>query len=96
MARYMIQTSHDETHADCERFKQSLLQAGAHFLANAEWGCRDGNHTAWLIIEAKDDNDARLIVPPVMLQSAIITRLTRLGFDELFSFNRNSAVAYAA
>ena len=96
MARYMIQTWHDETHTDCGRFKQSLLQAGAHFLANAEWGCRDGNHTAWLIIEAKDDKDARLIVPPVMRQSAVITRLSRFDFDELFAFNRNSAVASAA
>lgn len=96
MARYMIQTSHDETHADCERFKQSLLQAGAHFLANAEWGCRNGNHTAWLIIEANNDNDARLIVPPIMRKSAVITRLSRLGFDELFSFGGNSLVACAA
>ena len=38
MTRYMIQTSHAETHADCERFKQSMLQAGAHFVARAEWG----------------------------------------------------------
>jgi hypothetical protein len=96
MARYMIQTSHDETHSDCKRFEQSLLQAGAHFLANADWGCRDGNHTAWLIIEAVDDNDARLVVPPVMRQSAVITRLSRFDADELFGFNRNASAACAA
>jgi hypothetical protein len=95
MARYMIQSSHDPTHADCERFKQSIFRAGAHFVANAEWGCADDNHTAWLIVEAENDRDARLIVPPAMRETATVTRLNRFGFSELMAFGQNLAAVAA-
>jgi hypothetical protein len=84
----MIQTSHDAAHAECDRITRSLLQAGAHFVAKAEWGCADGNHTAWLIVEAASDRDAWLIVPPAMRGSATITKLNRFSFEDLMSFGR--------
>lgn len=93
MARYMIQSPHDPTHADCERFKQSMMQAGAHFVANAEWGCADGNHTAWLIVEAENDQDARLIVPPVLRPRTTVTRLNRFGFADLMAFGQSMLTA---
>jgi hypothetical protein len=95
MARYMIQTSHDAAHVECERIRRSLLQAGAHFVANAEWGCAGGNHTAWLTVEAASDRDAWLIVPPVLRGTAIVTKLNRFGFDELMSFGRTVTSAAA-
>lgn len=96
MARYMIQSSHDATHADCERIQQSIFQAGAHFVSNAEWGCADGNHTAWLIVEAEDDRDALLIVPPALRDTATVTRLNRFGFAELMAFGQTRLAPGAA
>ena len=96
MEQFMIQTSHDPSHADCERFMQSVYQAGAHFVANAEWGCKDGNHTAWLIVEAEDHFDACLIVPPVMREAAIVTRLNRFEVAGLMAFNQSALGACAA
>jgi hypothetical protein len=88
MPRYMLQTSHDAAHVECERIKHSLQQAGAHFVANAEWGCAEGNHTAWLTVEVASDRDAWLIVPPAMRGSATVTKLSRFGIEELVSFGR--------
>lgn len=96
MARYMIQSSHDPSHADCERIKQSIFRAGSHFVTHAEWGCADGNHTAWLIVEAENDRDAWLVVPPAMRETATVTRLNRFGFAELMAFGRSAFEAGAA
>jgi len=95
MARYMIQTSHDAAHDECERIRRSLVQAGAHFVANAEWGCAGGDHMAWLIVETDNDRDAWLIVPPAMRATATVTRLNRFGFDELITFGRTALSAIA-
>ncbi len=55
----------------------SLLRAGAHYLTQAEWGCEAGEHTAWIIIEAESDADAKLAVPPFIRDSALLVRLNK-------------------
>ena len=83
MPRYLIEHSHDNGHYGCVRFLNSLRQAGAHVLANAEFGCDDGVHTAWLIVEAEDDHYARLMVPPLLRDSALLVRLNRFTPDQI-------------
>ncbi len=46
MHKYLIEDSHEPSHVDCVRALDAFLQAGAHYLTNAEWGCRAGVHTA--------------------------------------------------
>ena len=76
MQRYLIEVSHDAEHDICPRFYSSMNRAGAHFLTHSEWGCEDGVHIAWLTVEALDDEDAALIVPPVLRGRARIIRLS--------------------
>ena len=54
-----------------------FLRAGAHYLTNAEWGCEAGEHTAWIIVEAEDDADARRMVPPFIRSSAHVVKLNK-------------------
>ena len=96
MARYMIQTFHDDAHTECERISGSIQQAGAHFVANAEWGCADGNHTAWLILETETERDAWLAVPPALRRTASVTELMRFSFNELMSIGRKASPAMTA
>ncbi|MDP3061676.1 MAG: hypothetical protein Q8O40_00475, partial [Chloroflexota bacterium] len=65
MPRYMIQSSHDPDPASCLRTLEAFIYAGSHYLTRTEWGCKDGQHTGWIILEANDDTAARLMVPPV-------------------------------
>ena len=79
MARYMIEVDHQvETYA-CAQAVQVFLATGSHFLTRADWGCLDGVHTAWMIVEADSREQARLIVPPALRDRARITSLN--GFS---------------
>jgi len=51
------------------------VKAGSHYLTHAEWGCLDGDHRAWITVEAEDDADARRMVPPVIRSSTKVVRL---------------------
>ncbi len=88
MPKYMIQDSHEVT--ECLKTLDAFVRAGAHYLTNAEWGCEDGVHTAWIVIEAPSDSEARLMVPPVIRNRAQLVRLTRFTPEEIREFHRQA------
>jgi hypothetical protein len=90
MARYMIQASHDPARDACLRILDAFLHAGAHYLTHAEWGCQAGVHTAWIIVEAEDDAAARLMVPPVIRNSATLVRLNTFTPDQIRSLHEGN------
>ncbi len=83
MARYMIEALHDPTQAACLRLLDAFAKAGAHYLTHTDWGCRAGVHKAWIVVEAESDDDARLMVPPVIRESAILVKLNKFTPDEI-------------
>ena len=83
MNRYMIQADHDPEEAACARVVKMFLESGSHFVANAEWGCLDGEHSAWIIVEAEDKAHARMIVPPALRSQAHIAQLNRFTIQEM-------------
>ncbi len=83
MPRYLIEASHEPTPADCLRMLDAFLRAGAHYLTNAEWGCLAGEHCAWIIVEAANDADARLRVPPVIRNAARLIKLNKFTPEEI-------------
>ncbi len=83
MHKYLIEDSHESSHIHCVQALDAFLQAGAHYLTNAEWGCRAGVHTAWIIVEAENDAEARLMVPPVIRKSAKLVRVNRFTPEEI-------------
>ncbi len=68
MPQYMIQHFHDPSPKECFRILDAFVAIGAHYLTNAFWGCLAGEHTAWIIVEADNDHQARLMAPPVIPQ----------------------------
>jgi len=83
MPKYIIEDSHGPSHLECVRALDAFLLAGAHYLTNAEWGCKAGIHTAWIIVEADNDAEARLMVPPAIRKSARLVRLNRFTPEEI-------------
>ncbi len=88
MAKYMIQDSHEV--ADCVRVLDEFLRAGAHYLTNADWGCKDGDHTAWIVVEAASDEEARLMVPPIIRNRARPVRLNRFTPAQIRGFHQQA------
>jgi hypothetical protein len=83
MAKFLIEVPHDEDKIACARAIQTFLQTGSHFLANADWGCSDGEHKAWLVVEVESRDDARFVVPPAFRSEARIVKLDRYTLKDL-------------
>ena len=83
MPKFMIEAPHDAETLACARAVQVFLATGSHFLTNAEWGCMDGVHCAWIVVDVDSKDDARMILPPAFRADARITRLTRFRMEEI-------------
>ena len=79
-ARFLIELPHEPTAIACIRAVDILLKTGSHFFTNADWGCKDGEHKAWVIVEVDNKEAARAVVPPVFRAQAKIVQLN--GFSE--------------
>ena len=83
MPRFLIEASHPEEVAACARVVQIFLATGSHFLTHAEWGCMDGDHRCWIIVEAENREQARCILSPAFRSEAKITGLNRFTMEEI-------------
>ena len=77
MDRYLIETPH--TDKDCLRMLEHFDTWG-HFY-HFGWGCEDGVHCGWAIIEAESDSQARMSVPPLVRKKARVVKLVQFDFD---------------
>ncbi len=73
MERYLIETPHTEK--DCQMLIDQVYAMG--YLYHFDWGCPDGVHSGWAIIEAEDEAQARLAVPSFVRSKARVVRLTK-------------------
>lgn len=83
MTRFLIEVPHEAEERACALVVQVFLKTGSHYLTNAEWGCMDGEHKAWIILEAESKEDARTILPPAFRSEARIVRLNRFTMEEI-------------
>jgi hypothetical protein len=83
MPRYLIVVTHEPERIACARAIQTFLRSGPHFVANAEWGCRDGDHRAWLVVDVASKDEAMQIVPPIYRDRASIIGLNRFTLREI-------------
>jgi hypothetical protein len=79
MARYLIEVPHEGTKAACMRAIKVFKETGSHFLSHAEWGCTDGEHKAWMIVDIEDKEAALRILPSAYKMRAKITRLSQFS-----------------
>jgi len=83
MARFLIEVPHDPEVLACARAVQVFLATGSHLLTHADWGCKDGVHSAWLIVDADSKEEARYVVPPAFRTDAKITGLNTFTIEEI-------------
>jgi hypothetical protein len=83
MARFLIEVPHEAERVACARVVEIFLKTGSHFLTHADWGCKDGEHKAWIIAEVENKDEARSILPPGLRPQAKITRLNYFTLEEI-------------
>jgi hypothetical protein len=81
MPRFLIEVPHESDDVACTRAVRIFLTSGSHFLTHADWGCKDDDHRAFMIVEVADKEEARGIVPPGMRAEAHVVRLNRFEID---------------
>ena len=76
MKKYLIEVPHGSDKKACDNAIKVFLETGSHFLTHADWGCKDGEHKAWLMVDVENKDEARFILPPLFRSVAKITELT--------------------
>jgi hypothetical protein len=88
MKKFLIEVPHGSDKHACDHAIQVFHETGSHFLSHAEWGCLDGVHKAWIIVEVENKEEAKFIVPPIFRSDATITLLTTFTADDLKDQNK--------
>lgn len=83
MAKYLIEVPHEPETRECALAVQVFLTTGSHFLKNADWGCLDGEHKGWIIVELDNKEEARNILPPNYRSQAKIVKLNKFSIEEI-------------
>jgi hypothetical protein len=87
MGRYMIESPH--TAEDCRLVIKEVYAMG--YLHHFEWGCPDGDHSGWAIVEAENEIHARMMVPSVIRNATRIVKLVRFDAAEFGHLHRVKA-----
>ena len=83
METFLIEVPHSDSKLECLYAIKVFQDLGSHFLVNADWGCSDGEHKAWEIVNVENKSLALQIVPPLYRQRAKITRIVKYPKDKL-------------
>lgn len=86
MPKFLIEVPHEADTIACSRAVQVFLSTGSHFLTNAEWGCKDGVHSAWMIVDVESKAEAMSIVPPGFRSGTRIVGLNRFDLEKIEAF----------
>lgn len=83
MPRFLIEVPHEPETVACAKVVKMFLASGSHLLAQADWGCMDGDHRAWMIVDVADKNEATAIIPPGLRASARIVGLNTFSMSQI-------------
>ncbi len=89
MDRYLIETPH--TASECLDLLKLLNAQG--YLRNFDWGCKAGVHSGWTVIQAENEAQARLVVPPLVRNRARIIKLNKFDATCVKDYEKQEAAA---
>jgi hypothetical protein len=83
MDRFLVEVPHEAETVACARAVEILLKTGSHFLSHAEWGCMDGVHKGWIILEAENKEQARNMLPPAYRHQSTVVKLNKFTLEQI-------------
>jgi hypothetical protein len=96
LQRFLIEVTHEAELVACAVAVRTLLASGSHFLTHADFGCADGDHKAWLIVEVDNRDQALQIVPPALRPQTRIVGLNRFTLAEIDTLLAKHAASASA
>jgi len=79
MPKFLVVSNH--TGDDCIKALQETLAIG--YLTHFQWGCKDGEHTGWAILEAESKAQAIMSVPTFLRAEARVILLTQFDPEKV-------------
>jgi hypothetical protein len=79
MDRYIVESHHTE--GDCKKALKDVLAAG--YLSHFDWGCMEGDHRGWVVIEAASAQEAMMVVPSSHRPTAKVIKLTKFTPEQI-------------
>ena len=79
--KYVISSRHEA--ADCLRALDEELALGTKILDKFVYGCKDGDHTGYALVDAKSLSEALKYVPAFLQESACITKVEKFTAAEI-------------
>lgn len=83
MPKFLIEVPHEETVSACIKAIRILHESGSHFLTHADFGCHDGIHKAWIVVDLESKTEAKNLVPPAYRNVATVVQLNKFSEEEL-------------
>ena len=83
MPRFLIEIPHSDEHDACVRAIDAIEKQGSHFVTKADFGCADGRHAAWMVVELDSRDQARQIVPPQFRPEAHVVQLEQYTREQI-------------
>jgi hypothetical protein len=83
MPRFLIEVPHEPETVACAKVVKVFLASGSHLLTHADWGCCDGDHRAWMIVDVANKDEAIAIVPPAFRSVTRIVGLNYFSLDQI-------------
>ena len=88
MPKFLIEFRHADDYEGCVRALDAIVTLGSHLISNAEFGCEDGVHCGWMVVEVSNRGEAELIVPPALRSDARVIQLRRWSPEEITAMAR--------
>jgi hypothetical protein len=83
MPKFLIEVKHPDDRSGCVKALDVLVRQGSHLMSHADFGCEDGVHCGWLVVDVGSRTEAELMVPPVYRSDARIVQLRRWAPEEI-------------
>ncbi len=83
---YLIITPH--TPAQCLASLDSYAAKDAKLLEKIDWGCADGDHSGYLVVDAANKKAARDLLPAGEQEGAKIVKLNKFTVEQIAEYHQ--------
>jgi hypothetical protein len=84
-ARFLVSAPH--TKEECLRALDEINATGKQLLDRCDFGCMAGDHTTYVVLEAKDVEALRKMLPPSW-SNARLVKLNKFTPEQIASFHK--------
>lgn len=89
MSKFLVEMTH--TSRECAWALKQTLDAGPAFLNRFDFGCKDGEHVGWAIVDVESKFAAQELVPRILRPKARIVELCQFTPEQVRAFHEGQS-----